>query len=103
VDDGLLFTRRWRQDDSPREDDAVLCVPRVGNLRYQLFHECHDTELGSHFGANRRYELLGERFFWPRMLPSVKSYVKSCDTCQCTKLGRTTPGLLMMLPVPQDR
>jgi len=29
---GLLFTRRWRQDDSPREDDAVLCVPRGGNL-----------------------------------------------------------------------
>jgi len=102
-DDGLLFTRHWPQDDSPRENDAVLCVPRGGNLRYQLFHECHDTELGGHFGADRTYELLAERFFWPRILPSVKSYVKSYDTCQRTKPGRTTPRPLIMLPVPHDR
>ena len=34
MEDDLLFMRRWRQDDSPREDDVVLCVPRGGNLRY---------------------------------------------------------------------
>jgi len=101
-DNGLLFTRHWQQDDSPREDDAMLCVPRGDNLGYQLFHKYHDIELGGHFGANRTYKLLAERFFWPRILPSIKSYIKSCDTCQCTKPGRTTPRPLMMLPVPQD-
>ncbi|MCU1500217.1 MAG: uncharacterized protein JWM47_4170, partial [Acidimicrobiales bacterium] len=83
-------------------NDYKICIPRGGGLRHQLFHEAHDSELAGHFGATRTYNVLNKRFFWLRMLASVKSYVATCDVCQRVKPSKQM-GPLMLLTVPEGR
>lgn len=98
-DNGLLYVRQ-----EPGSDNGPIAIPRGGGLRHQLFHEAHDTEVAGHFGASQTYNTLSQRFFWPRMLASVKAYVKGCDTCQRIKPGSGGPlGPLQLLPVPDGR
>ena len=80
----------------------TICIPRGGGRRHQLFHEAHDTELAGQFGTSRTYNALNKRFFWPRMLASVKSYVSTRDCCQWVK-GSKKLGPLTLLPVAEGR
>ena len=54
VEDGLLVTRENR-----------LYVPRVGDLRKKLLHECHDTLWASHPRWQMTYTLLKRATFGP--------------------------------------
>ena len=80
-----------------------LVIPRVGELRENLFRLAHDN-LG-HFGADKSYASLRDAYYWPNMrLDLEKAYVPSCTDCQRNK-SRTTkaPGPLHPLPIPDER
>jgi len=51
----------------------------------QLLHEHHDTEYAGHQGIQRMYADLYKRYYWPQMLPTIKRYVNTCETCQRAK------------------
>ena len=44
---------------------SYLLIPRVGNIREQLYHLVHDT-LG-HFGSDKSYATLKDDYYWPNM------------------------------------
>lgn len=95
----------YRLDEGEgREDRETLCIPRGDSARVALFREAHDSLTGGHFGVDRTYNTLRQRFYWPRMRASVKTYVKVCDTCHRVKINNAKPmGYLMPLPVPDGR
>jgi len=78
-----------------------LYVPRAGDLRKKLLHECHDTLWAGHPGWQRTYALLKKGYFWPSMRDDVIQYTKTCLICQQDKVERAKiVGLLEPLPVP---
>ncbi|GAW05905.1 reverse transcriptase-RNase H-integrase [Lentinula edodes] len=80
-----------------------LIVPRVANIREELFRLAHDN-LG-HFGFDKSYAALREAYYWPHMRRDLeKAYVPACDECQRNKSStQKKAGPLHPLPVPDRR
>lgn len=80
-----------------------LLIPRVGDLREQLFRLAHDA-LG-HFGADKSYAALQDTYYWPNMRRDLEAaYVPACEACQRNKSSTNTrSGPLHPLPVPDKR
>jgi hypothetical protein len=80
-----------------------LVIPRVKNLREQLFHAAHDA--AGHFGADKSYALLRASYYWPNMRRDlVEAYIPSCAGCMRNKSTTSAPaGPLHPLPVPDAR
>jgi hypothetical protein len=92
-----------------REQDGIwyvgerMLIPRVGNIREDLFAMAHDT--AGHFGVDKSYAALRDSYYWPNMRRDLeKSYIPSCVECQWNK-SRTTKSSspLHPLPVPDQR
>lgn len=75
-----------------------LCVPKSG-VRELLVKEVHSGGSAGHFGIQKTLDILGEHFYWPRMIKDVTLVVERCATCQKAK-GHFTKGLYTPLPVP---
>ncbi|QLL34150.1 hypothetical protein HG536_0F04770 [Torulaspora globosa] len=59
---------------------------------------------GGHYGDTITYEKVASKFYWPKMLATIRRYVKSCIQCQIMKnSAHKSQGLLMPLPVPEGR
>ena len=80
---------------------TALCIPAVGDLRTELFKECHATPYSAHPGRDKTLSLLSRYFWWPGLAQDVAKYVAQCDSCQRNKVSNQVPaGLLQPLPVP---
>jgi len=104
--DGLLWYLDERDRELGEEEQRVelLCIPKGGGLRTALFREAHDSLTAGHFGADKTYNFLHERYYWPRMKVSVKRYLRGCETCARVKPSNDKKmGLLQPLPVPTGR
>lgn len=80
-----------------------LCIPT--NHQKLILHEAHDAPTGGHFGTDKTYMMLRQRFFWPRMWEATRKYVESCDMCHRVN-GHTEGkpyGSLMPTPPPAGR
>jgi len=80
-----------------------LCIPDVGDdsLITVILQELHDSPTGGHFGFDKTYASVSNRFFWPRMKHDIREYVRTCPTCIKAKHDNRLPaGLLQPLPVP---
>ena len=86
---GLMDESIWR-----------LCIPK-GPLRMKLLRMYHQSASTCHPGCERTYLRLRRYFYWPKLAKSVKSFVKSCDTCQDYKGDSPRPNLLQALPLPK--
>ena len=64
--------------------DLWLCV-----LQYK-----HDHPVSGHFGQYRTLELVWWQYVWLKLRDSVKSNVKSCNTCMRSKSQRHHPYVL---------
>ena len=45
----------------------------------------------AHFGTDKTYSLLKDRFFWPNMYGYVHNFVSQCSICQQTKCDSSPP------------
>lgn len=79
VKGGLLMTKGRR-----------MYVPKVGELRKTLLHECHDTPWAGHPGWHRTLALLERRYSWPNMRDEVEEYVTTSLICQQDKTERAS-------------
>uniref|UniRef100_A0A8C9ZTG8 Gypsy retrotransposon integrase-like protein 1 n=1 Tax=Sander lucioperca TaxID=283035 RepID=A0A8C9ZTG8_SANLU len=76
-----------------------LFVP--SELRSQVVHWAHSSMLSCHPGVKRTVFVVRQRFWWPRIVDSVKEYVAACPVCaQHKSLHQPPAGLLHPLPVP---
>ena len=64
-------------------------------LRNYVVSEIHNT---GHFGVDKTYSLLKDRFFWPSMYKFVAMFVGVCETCQKVKCD-TNPPKASLLPM----
>lgn len=76
-----------------------LVVP--SSLRRKIVQSCHDSPTGGHFGVEKTQAKIAERYWWPGLPASVKTYVASCLFCQMNKRPTgVTEGLLQPIPPP---
>ena len=96
---GLLYRRGQGGSD-------CRCIPAGCGLRSQVLRECHDGQLGGHFGRAKTGSLVRRLAFWVGQDGDVAEYIRSCQTCpsQRTKAEHCGPrGLLHPLLLPSRR
>ncbi|CAA0808162.1 Unknown protein [Striga hermonthica] len=89
LEDGLLYAKGQR-----------MYIPS-GGMRRELLKDYHDSQWAGHPGVERMYALMMQKFYWPKMLDDVESYVRTCLVCQQDKTEKKKEaGLLQPLPIP---
>ncbi|KAJ9516264.1 hypothetical protein QJQ45_001114 [Haematococcus lacustris] len=79
-----------------------VVVPDDAALRKRVIHTMHDTRCAGHLGMTKTLEQVTRWFTWPGVSENVKSYVRSCHSCQVNKSSAKKPaGLLQPLPIPE--
>jgi len=58
------------------------------SLRTFVVNEYHQT---AHFGVDKIYSLIRERFYWPNMYSYIRNFVSQCTVCQKTKCDTRPP------------
>ncbi|GBG87461.1 hypothetical protein CBR_g45519 [Chara braunii] len=87
----LLFRRYGKHDR--------LCVPNHEPIITHILDLAHGRS--GHFGVEKTYGNLLERFVWPGMKRMAQRFVAECKVCQRIKPSRQKPyGLLHPLPIP---
>ena len=56
----------------------VITKDQVEAILYNL----HQDLNAAHLGIDAVFEKVKTRYFWPQMFEDVRTYVKTCDTCQ---------------------
>ncbi|GBG60195.1 hypothetical protein CBR_g3439 [Chara braunii] len=88
---GFLFRRYGKHDR--------LCVPNHEPITTHFLDLAHVQS--GHFGVEKTYGNLLEKFVWPGMKRMAQRFVAECEVCQCIKPSRQKPyGLLHPLPIP---
>ena len=41
-----------------------------------------------HTGIDKTYELIGRKYYWPRLFNEVMAYVANCEVCQTQGSGQ---------------
>ncbi|KAJ9523909.1 hypothetical protein QJQ45_022343 [Haematococcus lacustris] len=79
-----------------------VVVPDDAALRKKVIYTMHDTRSAGHLGMTKTLEQVTRWFTWPGVSEDVKSYVRSCHSCQVNKSSAKKPaGLLQPLPKPE--
>ncbi|KAJ9533777.1 hypothetical protein QJQ45_026860 [Haematococcus lacustris] len=79
-----------------------VVVPDDVALRKKVIYTMHDTRSAGHLGMTKTLEQVTRWFTWPSVSENVKSYVRSCHSCQVNKSSAKKPaGLLQPLPTPE--
>ena len=86
---------------------SMLCSEFQGRLRpivpakmrRDIFQKMHSID---HLGKKATMKKIGMRYFWPGMNRDVKSWIKTCPSCQKVKTQRHTVSELQPFP-PSDR
>ena len=80
------------------ENDVLTKSGRAvipASLRNYVISQIHNE---AHFGTDKTYASLKERFFWPNMYEYTRIFVTSCLTCQKVKCN-TRPAKAPLLPM----
>ena len=84
--DGLLC----RLVNNSRGSSAVPVVPRSKMKDILLAY--HNSSInGSHFGKDRTYYKIRDRYFWSGMYKDVENHIKMCPNCSANKYARQKP------------
>ena len=76
-----------------------LCIPE-SSLWLLLLQEAHGGGLMGHFGRDKTYATLSNKYFWPKMFRVVARFTNRCSTCHKAKSKAQSHGLYMPLPIP---
>jgi hypothetical protein len=71
-----------------------LVVPSI--LRQTIMSECHDSYSGGHFGTDKTFNKIRDRFWWVTMFKDVDAYCKSCIICQNRRIPRREQSTALM-------
>lgn len=91
--DGYLWVKpAYRDGGIPRR---VVGKPEE---RLQILKELHDHPSAGHFGTERTYLKIRDRYAWPRMGRDVIKYVTTCEICQRNSRVRYFDPVTNVLP-----
>ena len=64
-----------------------LVIPK--SLRAEVMSSLHDDQAGgAHFGIDKTYAKIKERYYWEGMLSDIQRWIQSCYPCQMRKSPR---------------
>jgi hypothetical protein len=76
-----------------RSGQITVKVPYIPtSMINQLLQAYHDNPTSGHLGINKTWNKIRDRYFWPGMYNSIKTYVLSCTKCRQFKIDRTRPA-----------
>ena len=55
-------------------------------IQVELISLHYDNPLASHFGIEKTYEFLAQKYYWPTFRHDVEAYVKGSDICLISKI-----------------
>lgn len=85
---------RKTEECTVAEDGSILrrgckVVPSVNHVIAEVIHSHHDTQVAGHPGVKNTLERIQRSYWWPTIQNDVEKYVKSCQTCQATKIDNS--------------
>ena len=81
-----------------------LAIPDYASLRKNCIELSHDAPWSGHFGRDKTAELVKQIYWWPKMDQDISDYVRTCDSCQRTKVPSRKPyGFMVPLSIPKRR
>jgi len=90
VENDLLYKialPRGKQEKRLKPTVFQLCVPKM--FRHNLLTQFHDI-LG-HFSYQRLMPTISARFYWKNLPNDIKEFVRTCVTCQFSKVSTNKP------------
>ncbi|KAF5789771.1 putative nucleotidyltransferase, Ribonuclease H [Helianthus annuus] len=75
-----------------------IWVPRRTDLRKIIMNEAHKSRYSIHPGADKMYQDLRYKYWWPGMKRDIALYVGSCLTCARVKAEHQRPSGLLEQP-----
>lgn len=106
VHDGLLY-HIWHtpaKRHMPERNVVQLYIPKT--VIDTVLNNCHDHVLAAHFGFQRTYDRIRQRYFWKGMYQAVDNWVRSCISCAQRKTHRhkvLAPMVNMKVPGAFER
>ena len=97
--DGLLYHIDFNRRRNARESFSQLVVPAA--LRFEILSNVHDHIAGAHFGLNKTFSKLKQRYWWIGMFKDVEHWVKSYVECSMRKSSRNSKKA-PLLPIPVE-
>ena len=97
--DGLLYHIDFNRRRNARESFSQLVVPAA--LRFEILSNVHDHIAGAHFGLNKTFSKLRQRYWWKGMFKDVEHWVKSCVECSVRNSPRNSKKA-PLLPIPVE-
>lgn len=99
LEDGLLYKLVMMRTNCNTKK-KLINLPST--MIQDILHIYHSHPLSGHFGVNRTYLKVKNRFWWPNMKQSIVQYIKSCLPCQQFNVSRSKkPGQLQPIPPPE--
>ncbi|KAJ0927710.1 putative nucleotidyltransferase, Ribonuclease H [Helianthus annuus] len=75
-----------------------IWIPSSNNLREILPTEAHKSRYSIHSDADKMYQDLRVRYWWPGMKKDIDLYVSKCPTYSKIKAGHQRPSRLLVQP-----
>jgi transposase InsO family protein len=93
MDEGKLFYYRGQKRGKREPEGMRLALP--SQMRVDILKEFHDMLIGGHFGVEKTFARVQERYWWPNQYTEVKHYVETCEACaQAKRASWTNAGKL---------
>ena len=97
--DGLLYKLLAMQFNCKTKKKLIYLPSSMIQDLLQIYHS---HPLSGHFGVQRTYLKIKNKFWWPNMKQSIVQYIKSCLPCQRFNISRSKkPGRLQPIPPPE--
>jgi transposase InsO family protein len=101
IEEGVLYRlpagRSKKNLQNEHRLRVCLVVPEM--LRSEILASCHGDINSCHFGIDRTYARLKDKYFWLTMFKDCDHFVRSCDLCGAKKRA-PRPGKAALRPLP---
>ncbi|CAF4501186.1 unnamed protein product, partial [Rotaria magnacalcarata] len=93
---GLLYRLMIMREGCTTKKKLIYLPSSMINDLLQVYH---GDPLSGHFGVQRTYLKIKNKYWWPNMKQSIIQYIQSCLLCQQYNISRTKkPGRLQPIP-----
>ncbi|CAF2678618.1 unnamed protein product [Rotaria sp. Silwood2] len=97
--DGLLYKLMIMREGCNTKKKLIYLPSSLINDLLQVYHS---APLSGHFGVQRTYLKIKNKYWWPNMKQSIIQYIQSCLPCQQYNISRSKkPGRLQPIPPPE--
>ena len=65
-----------------------LYLPNIELLCFWVLQEPYDQSIAGHPGVAKIYKILQRSYYWPKIIETIRQYIRNCHICARVKLAR---------------